>query len=45
VKIIWAVAGLAIPLLAITGLLMYWNRVLRRKWKRLGKSKLAPVPA
>ena len=45
VKIIWAVAGLAIPLLAITGLLMYWNRVLRRKWKRLGKSRLAPVPA
>jgi uncharacterized iron-regulated membrane protein len=33
VKIVWAVVGLAIPLLAITGLLMYWNRWLRRKWK------------
>ena len=26
VKLVWATAGLAIPLLAITGLLMYWNR-------------------
>jgi uncharacterized iron-regulated membrane protein len=34
VKIIWAVAGLAIPLLAVTGLLMYWNRWLRRKLNR-----------
>jgi uncharacterized iron-regulated membrane protein len=46
VKVIWATAGLAIPLLTVTGLLMYWNRVLRRKWKRLGKSKTArPVAA
>ncbi len=35
VKVVWAAAGLAIPLLAVTGLLMYWNRWLRRKWKRL----------
>jgi uncharacterized iron-regulated membrane protein len=35
VKLVWAAAGLAIPLLAITGLLMYWNRALRRKWKTL----------
>jgi uncharacterized iron-regulated membrane protein len=35
VKVIWAIVGLAIPLLTVTGLLMYWNRVLRRKWKRL----------
>lgn len=34
VKIVWAVAGLALPLLAATGALMYWNRSLRRKWKR-----------
>ena len=33
VKTIWAVAGLAIPLLAVTGVLMYWNRYLRRKWR------------
>jgi len=30
VKIIWFVLGLALPLLAITGLLMYWNRYLRK---------------
>ncbi len=41
VKILWAAAGLAIPLLAITGLLMYWNRVLRRKWKKLHKPPVA----
>ena len=35
VKIIWALAGLAIALLTVTGALMYWNRALRRKWKRL----------
>ena len=35
VKIIWAVLGLAVPALAVTGLLMYWNRTLRKKWKRL----------
>jgi uncharacterized iron-regulated membrane protein len=35
VKVVWAAAGLAIPLLAVTGLLMYWNRALRRRWKRL----------
>ena len=34
VKIVWALMGLAIPLLAVTGLLMYWNRMLRRKFKR-----------
>lgn len=34
VKIVWAVAGLILPVLAVTGLLMYWNRALRRKWKR-----------
>ena len=32
VKILWAVMGLAIPLLAVTGLVMYWNRTLRKLW-------------
>jgi uncharacterized iron-regulated membrane protein len=45
VKIIWAVAGLAIPLLAITGLWMYWNRALRRRWKKRAKSRMARAPA
>ena len=35
VKILWALAGLAIALLTVTGALMYWNRALRRKWKHL----------
>ncbi len=35
VKIIWFVIGLALPLLAVTGLLMYWNRYLSKKWKKL----------
>jgi uncharacterized iron-regulated membrane protein len=45
VKLIWAAAGLAIPLLTISGLLMYWNRVLRRKWKRLQQRAPAHEPA
>jgi uncharacterized iron-regulated membrane protein len=45
VKIVWAAAGLAIPLLAVTGLLMYWNRSLRRKWKRRGQvNQTKPTP-
>jgi uncharacterized iron-regulated membrane protein len=45
VKVIWATAGLAIPLLAVTGVLMYWNRFLRRKWRRLQKAKTVAVAA
>jgi len=43
VKIVWAVAGLAIPMLAVTGVLMYWNRFLRRKWKHLHKTREAMI--
>ena len=39
VKIVWAAAGLAIPLLGVTGLLMYWNRALRRNWKKLRRAQ------
>jgi uncharacterized iron-regulated membrane protein len=35
VKILWAAFGVALPVLAVTGLLMYWNRVLARKWREL----------
>jgi uncharacterized iron-regulated membrane protein len=35
VKILWALVGLAMALLTVTGALMYWNRALRRKWKHL----------
>jgi uncharacterized iron-regulated membrane protein len=31
VKIVWAAFSLSIPLLSVTGVLMYWNRVLRRR--------------
>jgi len=42
VKIIWAVLGLAVPTLAVTGLLMYWNRTLRKTWKRLRAEPQSP---
>jgi uncharacterized iron-regulated membrane protein len=45
VKIVWATAGLAIPVLAVTGLLMYWNRALRRRWKRLRQARAIAVAA
>jgi uncharacterized iron-regulated membrane protein len=35
VKILWCVLGLSLPVLAITGLLMYWNRYLSKRWARL----------
>jgi uncharacterized iron-regulated membrane protein len=35
VKVLWSLLGLTIPVITITGILMYWNRVLRRKWKHL----------
>jgi uncharacterized iron-regulated membrane protein len=30
-KVVWALFGLAIPILFATGLLMYWNRALRKR--------------
>ncbi|HEX5046152.1 MAG TPA: PepSY-associated TM helix domain-containing protein [Gammaproteobacteria bacterium] len=35
VKIPWFVLGLAPPLLVVTGVLMWWNRVVRKKLARL----------
>lgn len=35
VKIIWALLGLVVPTLAVTGLVMYWNRSLSKTWARL----------
>lgn len=32
-KLLWAFIGLALPLLTITGYLMWWNRLLKKKWK------------
>lgn len=33
-KVLWAVMGLALPALTVTGLLMYWNRWLSRRLRR-----------
>jgi uncharacterized iron-regulated membrane protein len=35
IKILWATLGCALPLLSITGVIMYWNRSLSRKWRHL----------
>jgi len=35
VKVVWAVLGLVPVLLTVTGYVMWWNRVLRKKWVRL----------
>lgn len=45
-KILWALLGLSLPLLAVTGALMYWNRSFRRSWKRWRqRRKNVPSPA
>jgi len=41
VKCLWAGFGFTLPLLAVTGLLMYWNRVLSKKWRSLYSSQAA----
>lgn len=38
VKILWAFAGLALPLLALTGVVMYWNRVIRHALRFLRRT-------
>lgn len=35
VKVVWAILGLSLPVLVITGVLMWWNRSLGKKWKRI----------
>jgi uncharacterized iron-regulated membrane protein len=35
VRIVWVFVGITPALLAVTGLLMYWNRKLNPAWKRL----------
>jgi uncharacterized iron-regulated membrane protein len=45
VKIVWAVLGFALPLLSVTGVLMYWNRSLSKKWSALsGKNYSGTIP-
>jgi uncharacterized iron-regulated membrane protein len=42
VKILWVLLGLLPALLAVTGILMYWNRKLRPLWHRLRPSPTQP---
>lgn len=35
VKVVWSSLGMSLPILSITGLLMYWNRYLGKRWKKL----------
>lgn len=39
VKIVWAAVGVGLAILSITGLLMYWNRYLRHRWRVLRATK------
>jgi uncharacterized iron-regulated membrane protein len=34
-KIVWALFGLAIPVLFATGFFMYWNRTLGKRWRSI----------
>lgn len=38
VKFLWALLGLTLPALTITGLLMYWNRWLSKRWPKASVS-------
>ncbi|MBI1355151.1 MAG: hypothetical protein GC160_12455 [Acidobacteria bacterium] len=35
IKFLWAFMGLSLPALAVTGLVMYWNRYLSKRWRML----------
>jgi uncharacterized iron-regulated membrane protein len=35
VKVLWVVLGLAPVVLSVTGVFMYWNRSLSKKWRKL----------
>ena len=35
VKILYALLGLSLPVLSITGVFMYWNRYLAKKWRQV----------
>ena len=40
VKWLWALLGVALAVLTVTGLLMYWNRWLRHRWAALRRPAL-----
>lgn len=45
VKVLWAFLGLLFPVLGITGLVMYWNRFLSKKWKQFRRRPSMPLHA
>jgi uncharacterized iron-regulated membrane protein len=44
VKTLWAVIGLTPGALFVTGFLMWWNRVVRSRWRRARESAAATEP-
>lgn len=49
IKIRWAIIGCALPIFAVSGVSMYWNRSLQKKWRQLmdatkGASASAWIP-
>jgi uncharacterized iron-regulated membrane protein len=45
IKFLWFVIGLSPALLAVTGLIMWWNRVLKKKWRKLKSPAPRPISA
>lgn len=45
VKLIWATVGFALPVLTVTGALMYWNRSLGKLWANLKSRRAKQVSA
>ena len=43
VKLLWAILGLTLPALAITGAVMYWNRFLSKKLRKRKRLKVARI--
>lgn len=44
-RIIWVIVGLALPMLFVTGFLMWWNRVIRKKFGDFNRRKVVTIPA
>jgi uncharacterized iron-regulated membrane protein len=44
-KLIWAVFGLAPAVMFVSGTVMWWNRVVRKKLKRISSHTRARTPA
>lgn len=44
VKVIWFLLGMSLPVLVVTGVWMYWNRYLSKKWSQLKGRSDTPAP-